>query len=268
MKKDKQKREIVLEAGSIAPSPIAIDLSGESSELTVRVGRGAKATLFDTSSSKKHRVHIETDKESTVTYVSLSTDSVRHMTAELQEGASIHWHCTTLGTTIEPHTLSSELRGKNATSNIDWIFRVGGNEKQIIVVRNIFAAPEGGGEITLKGVAEGTAYASCEGMIEITEEGRGTNTYLTEDVLMLDPTAKIDAIPGLEIRTNDVKASHSATVSRVTVEDLFYFQSRGITSETARAMYVDGFLGDLTERIVDEAVRKSVQKALMEEKYQ
>ena len=268
MKKDSQKREIVIADDSITAIPVTIELSGGVSDVSIHVGQRAQVTLFDTSSSKKHRVHIDAERESTVTYVSLSTDSVRHMTSTLAEGSAMHWHCTTLGNTDEQHTLSSELRGKNATSNIDWIFRVGSSEKQIIVVRNVFAAPEGGGEITLKGVAEGTAYASCEGMIEITEEGRGTNTYLTEDVLMLDPTAKIDAIPGLEIRTNDVKASHSATVSRVTVEDLFYFQSRGITSETARAMYVDGFLGDLTERIADEDVRKSVQKALMEEKYQ
>lgn len=262
MKKDSQKREVVIDDGSISAIPITIELTGETSELTVRVGLDAQVTLFDTSSSKLHRVHLEVGKESAVTYVSLSTDSMRHMTADVAEGASIHWHCTTLGTTKEPHTLSSRLCGRSATSNIDWIFRVRGEEKQMIAVRNVFAAPDGGGEITMKGVAEETAYASCEGMIEITEEGRGTNTYLTEDVLMLDATAKIDAIPGLEIRTNDVKASHSATVSRVTVEDLFYFQSRGITSETARAMYVDGFLGDLTERIPDEAVRKSVQKAL------
>lgn len=263
MKKDSQKREIVIDDGSISAVPVTIELSSEASELTIHVGKSAQVTLFDTSNSKQHRVHLNVGQESTVTYVSLSTNSMRHMTADVAEGSSIHWHCTTLGTTKEPHTLSSTLRGRNATSNIDWIFRVQREEKQMIAVRNVFAAPEGSGEITIKGVAEGTAYASCEGMIEITEEGRGTNTYLTEDVLMLDPTAKIDAIPGLEIRTNDVKASHSATVSRVTVEDLFYFQSRGITSETARAMYVDGFLGDLTERITDEDVKKSVQKALI-----
>ena len=65
-------------------------------------------------------------------------------------------------------------------------------------------------------------------MIEIGPEGTGTDACLTQEVLMLDPTAKVDAIPALEIRTNDVKASHSASVSRVTEEDLFYFGSRGL----------------------------------------
>jgi Fe-S cluster assembly protein SufD len=80
---------------------------------------------------------------------------------------------------------------------------------------------------------------------------------------MLDAIAKIDAVPGLEIRTNDVKASHSATVSRVTVEDLFYFQSRGIDPETARQMYVDGFLGSIVDRIESDEVKAVVRASLI-----
>jgi Fe-S cluster assembly scaffold protein SufB len=139
---------------------------------------------------------------------------------------------------------------------------VRGKERQELSVHNVFGAPHGGGEITLKGVAEDAAFATVNGMIEITERGKGTDTYLTEDVLMLDPTAKIDAVPGLEIRTNDVKASHSATVSRVTAEDLFYFRSRGIDAATARDMYVDGFLGDLLARIKHDDLRETLRKKL------
>ena len=79
---------------------------------------------------------------------------------------------------------------------------------------------------------------------------------------MLDRTAKVDAIPGLEIKTNDVKASHSATVSRVTEEDLFYFGSRGIAEREARRMFVEGFLGELVAKIGDSASRKAILEAL------
>jgi len=146
---------------------------------------------------------------------------------------------------------------------VDWVFAVSGTEHQSVNVRNVFDARSGGGEITLKGLASGTAKAGMDGMIEITERGGGTDTYLTEDVLMLDPTATVDAVPGLEIRTNDVKASHSATVSRVTREDLFYFQSRGIDEATARQMFVQGFLSTLLERIPDQAMRDAVAKVLV-----
>ena len=145
---------------------------------------------------------------------------------------------------------------------MDWIFRVRGSERQSVTIRNVFASENGGGEITVKGVAEDKSYAVCNGMIEITERGKGTNTYLTQNVLMLDRTAKIDAVPGLEIRTNDVKASHSATVSQVTSEDLFYLQSRGLDPQTARAMFVEGFLLDLTQKITNADIRTRIEAAL------
>lgn len=83
---------------------------------------------------------------------------------------------------------------------------------------------------------------------------------------MLDKTAKVDAIPGLEIKTNDVKASHSATVSRVTEEDLFYFAARGIIEKEARRMFVEGFLGEMVGKIGSQTAREEIL-ASVEGKY-
>ncbi len=259
---DIQQRQITIEAGSVGSTPLPIEMMGRQSSVFVHVCRGAKATIFDISSSAEHFVHVELEPESELRYISLSTSSVRCLTSDLASGASMHWHCTTLGDTDQPHTLISSLRGRDARSDVDWIFAVRGDEKQTVSVRNVFDAQNGGGEITMKGIAANTAFASCDGMIEITEKGKGTNTYLTQNVLMLDPAARVDAVPGLEIRTNDVKASHSATVSRLTAEDLFYMRSRGIDEVTARTMFVDGFLGSLVEKIVDPEIRRRVLEAI------
>jgi Fe-S cluster assembly protein SufD len=61
-----------------------------------------------------------------------------------------------------------------------------------------------------------------------------------------------------------VKASHSATVTRVTPEDLFYLKSRGLPDRLARRMFVEGFLSDLSERVVNLAVREEMLEALRE----
>lgn len=162
--------------------------------------------------------------------------------------------------------LRSHLLGSHAVSETGWLFFAKGNEKQSLSARNIFDARDGGGEITMRGVAEDRASIGCDGMIEIGPRGSGTDTYLTQEVLMLDPTARVNAVPGLEIKTNDVKASHSATVTRVTEEDLFYFASRGIATREARRMYVQGFLADLASRISDPDERAALVEAV-ERKY-
>lgn len=166
--------------------------------------------------------------------------------------ATLHTHIATLGTGATNYTLQSQLNGEHAISNVNWLFYAKQSEQYTLSATNVFNNRNGGGEMLLKGVAEHTAKVNLYGMINISLHGQGTDTYLTEDVLMLDSTAKVNAIPGLEIKTNDVKASHSAVVSKVTAEDLFYFETRGINEALARTMFIEGFLESVLEPMPPE----------------
>lgn len=140
------------------------------------------------------------------------------------------------------HSLVSHIKGSGSTCDIDWIFHAKGDAKYNLSAKTIFSAPDCKGKIRVRGVAQDSAHAKFDGMIEVTEEGKGTDTYLSLETLMLDQTAKIDAVPALEIRNDSVRAGHSASVTNVSKEDLFYFASRGIGEEAARGMLVEGFL--------------------------
>jgi len=52
------------------------------------------------------------------------------------------------------------------------------------------------------------------------------------------------AEPELEIRNNEVKASHAASVGRIDEEQLYYLCSRGMERKEARRLIIDGFLGN------------------------
>ncbi len=212
---------------------------------------------------------IDDEAEWDVTVITIARSSVPlHVRQQhtIGTGATLRLHIVTLHPTIT-YDVRSHVIGMNSESGIDWMFYAKGSEKQALNVRNIFDGRDGRGEILMRGIAEQQSHAECKGMIEIGLKGGGTNTYLTQEVLMLDPTSKVDAVPGLEIKTNDVKASHSATVARITEEDLFYFGARGISPHEARRMFVLGFLGDITERIPDAVAREEVIE-MIEQKYQ
>lgn len=220
-------------------------------EITVEIGGSGKTMCL--------AMEVIVKKNAKVRVLCLNqahAESRVHITqnGEIQEQGELHWQNMTLGGSDVSHSLVSRTFGEHAKSTIDWISYAKGKEKQQLSARNIFDAENGEGEVTMRGVAEEKAHVTSEGMIEITEKGRGTNAFLRETALMLDPTAKVDAIPGLEIRTNDVKASHAATVARVSPEDLFYFSSRGITEREARKMYIEGFLGDLMQHLPKQPV--------------
>ncbi len=230
--------------------------------VTITVGASGAATVVLVLSGKV-TINVELQHHAVLTVLCLQTQQATvHQHATVGDNASIRWQNISLA--AGTWTLASSLTGRHAVSDIDWIFYAHKDERQELSACNTFEAGDGGGEITMKGVAEGSAHVQCNGFIAIGLNGGGTDTYLTENVLMLDPTAKVDAIPGLEIKTNDVKASHSATVSRVTADDLFYFGSRGLDTVSARRMYIAGFLQDLTQRIVDTDARAMVLDAIEE----
>lgn len=236
---------ILASAETIATAVVRIDGAADV-ELRAGVAAGASLTIVTVQQSSDEAVRIV-------------------QRAQVGDGASILWQNATFGGAVE-QALVSTLTGPHANSAVDWLFYAHEQETQRLSARNEFQAREGGGEMLMQGVAEDKAHVRCDGMILIGLGGGGTQTYLTESVLMLDPTAKVDAIPGLEIRTNDVKASHSATASRVTEEDLFTFAARGIPAAEARQMYIIGFLGAIAGRIVDERVRSDVL-GIIEGKY-
>lgn len=240
--------------------------SPQPSPTALRLGSGQAAGEGDVAI---HSMEVFLKSGADVEFISQQfADPSAHLTitqrSHVGDHATIRWKNITLGARQVEHDLLSEITGANAVSAIDWMFYAKGDEKYQLSARNVFSGRHGGGEITMKGVAEEKGHVRCNGKIEIGSGGGQTDTYLTQDILMLDKTSKVDAIPGLEIKTNDVKASHSATVSRVTDDDLFYFAARGIREREARRMFVHGFLGELVAKTESSSVREEILDAIRE----
>lgn len=81
-----------------------------------------------------------------------------------------------------------------------------------------------------------------EGGIHITSRGMFADAYQKHDTLLLSDHAHVTTFPRLEILTDDVKASHGATVGPLDAQQMFYMQSRGMTREEAQKKLVRGFL--------------------------
>lgn len=95
---------------------------------------------------------------------------------------------------------------------------------------------------TLKAVGTDKAQISLAGKIVVDKQCNGVNSFLTERVLLLSETAKAEAIPDLEIESNEVKCSHAASIASINEEQRFYLQSRGISKNKAEELIIKGFL--------------------------
>lgn len=121
-------------------------------------------------------------------------------------------------------------------------FQTRGSEIMALNIRIIHRAPHTTASTTLKGVVWDSSQLKLSGTIIIEKLAQQTQSFLRENILLLSPKAKAEAIPNLEILANDVKCSHAATISNISEEQVFYLMSRGLTRKKAEEVIVEGFL--------------------------
>lgn len=83
------------------------------------------------------------------------------------------------------------------------------------------------------------------------------STFVSAHALIVDKDASAVMVPALEIESVDVQAGHSASVTTLDEEQLFYLAARGIPVEEARRLIVKGFL---LEGVEDERVEVLVDQ--------
>lgn len=110
------------------------------------------------------------------------------------------------------------------------------------------AAPDATSRVEARGVVLDRGYSLHHGLLQVDQEARGTDTYVTSRHLLLGPKARADSIPKLEIHIDEVKAGHGATIGDLDPEAVYYLQTRGFSREQAVDILVQGFLGALYDR--------------------
>jgi Fe-S cluster assembly protein SufB len=76
-----------------------------------------------------------------------------------------------------------------------------------------------------------------------------SKAFVRCDALLLDQQSESHTYPSIEIDEERVDIGHEATVSRVSDEQLFYLQSRGLTETEAKTMIVNGFFEAFTKEL-------------------
>jgi Fe-S cluster assembly scaffold protein SufB len=135
-----------------------------------------------------------------------------------------------------------EILGSGAHAKIMGAFHTKGSEKIDITLTIVHKAPHTQAHTILKGVASDQSSIRFFGLIKIEPHCGDTQSFLEERILLLSDTAKAEAVPELEILTDDVKCSHAASISQIPEAQMFYLMSRGVSRREAEKMIVEGFL--------------------------
>ncbi len=131
------------------------------------------------------------------------------------------------------------LAGEGAEVHVDEIFLKGNIKSSLKIIHD---ARNTKSRIHSRGVVDRNQRAVAHAVVVIPKHAQLTDSFVSQDFLMLDSSASVDALPSLEIEADDVKAAHAATISCLDEEKLFYMTSRGMSKMQARDLIVEGFL--------------------------
>lgn len=238
------------------------------------MGNGSKATFVEEGYSGDHQTNKIQSLQSNVLEIHLG-EGAELNTADIQSfsnnvviftnrralsgrDSNLNWVACPLGGQFTRANTSAILDGPGANAQqVEVVF--GSGEQQFDLASTLsHIGQHTTGDIYSTGVFKDKSKGMFKGMIKIGKTGIGSNSFLSEHSLLLNPQARADAIPALEIETNDVKCSHSASVAQIDEEQIFYLMTRGLDEQTARSVIVKGFfesalrkvqLPDLKERV-------------------
>jgi SUF system FeS cluster assembly, SufBD len=86
------------------------------------------------------------------------------------------------------------------------------------------------------------AKASVNGGVVIDPDIIQAEGYLAEENLLLGEKIQIKTLPMLDVRSNDVKASHGATISRLDEQKLFYLTAKWLPKATAEQLMIQSYI--------------------------
>jgi len=114
-------------------------------------------------------------------------------------------------------------------------------------------------------------HASCDGssrsigtgMLKICEGADGSDAGQVFRNLLLSEKSRAEAIPGLEVLADDVKAAHGAASAPIDKEQIYYLSSRGLSSQESSSLIVEGFLMDAFRHVKNPDVVQSLRNGLL-----
>ncbi len=170
-------------------------------------------------------------------------------TARIERDGRMNWYLGLFGSYLSRYKVDNFLNGQGANAQDTEVVFGNKNQSYDLSSNLIHNAPSTIGRVLEKSVLKDTSKSLFKGMIRIEKNAHHSESFLAGHSILLDKGAKSDSIPGLEIFTNDVKATHSASVAQMDEEQLFYLSSRCLSKSEAQKIIVEGFLEPLSRKM-------------------
>lgn len=165
------------------------------------------------------------------------------------ENATMEWIDGNLGSKLTMKYPAVYLLGEGAHGEILSVAFAKDGQHQDAGAKVVHVAPNTTSQIVSKSISKGKGRSSYRGLCKVYQGAINARSNVQCDALLLDEASATDTYPYIEIEEKRSSIGHEASVSKISEEQLFYLQSRGIAEDEAKAMIVRGFIEPISREL-------------------
>ena len=165
------------------------------------------------------------------------------------DNSKISWTQVETGSAITWKYPSCILRGNNSSGEF-YSIAVSNNYQQVDSgTKMIHLGNNTSSRIISKGISTGKSSNTYRGLVSIHPKSKNSRNFTQCDSLLLTSNCSANTIPYIESKNLESIVEHEATSSKISEEQLFYCQQRGLDEEESVSLIVNGFCKDVLQKL-------------------
>lgn len=166
-----------------------------------------------------------------------------------RDNAKLSWTQVETGSAITWKYPSCILAGDNAVGEFYSVAVTNNYQQADTGTKMIHIGRNTRSTVVSKGISSGRSQNSYRGLIRVAPTAENTRNYTQCDSLLLSPDCGAHTFPYIDIKNKTAVVEHEATTSKINEEQIFYCNQRGIPTEEAIALIVNGYAKEVMNKL-------------------
>ena len=166
-----------------------------------------------------------------------------------RESAKLSWTQVETGSAITWKYPSCILAGDNSIGEFYSVAVTNNYQQADTGTKMIHLGKNTKSTIVSKGISAGKSQNSYRGLVRVAPNADGARNYTQCDSLLLSAECGAHTFPYVDVKNKSAVVEHEATTSKINEEQIFYCNQRGIPTEEAVALIVNGYAKEVMNKL-------------------
>ncbi|UEM20474.1 Fe-S cluster assembly protein SufB [Skermanella mucosa] len=165
------------------------------------------------------------------------------------KNSKISWTQVETGSAITWKYPSCILQGDNSVGEFYSVAITNNRQQADTGTKMIHIGKNTKSTIVSKGISAGRAQNTYRGLVKILPKAEGARNFTQCDSLLIGDKCGAHTVPYIESRNRSARVEHEATTAKISEDQMFYCQQRGLSSEDAVSLIVNGFCKEVLKEL-------------------